>query len=73
MTVDRKNRIIRTLKQAAIGAVITAGLAILGNVSDVTSVEFGNQTWYPIAQMLFTGLAAFLMNLKRENGGEDPK
>ena len=71
--MDRKTRIIRTIKQAAIAALLTAGIAILGNVSDVTSVEFGTQSWYPIAQMVFTGLAAFLMNLKRENGGEDPK
>lgn len=66
-----RTRIIRTIKQAVLAAAFTAGLAILGNVSDVTSVEFGTASWYPIAQMVFTGVAAFLMNLKRENGGEN--
>lgn len=68
-----RTRIIRTLKQSAIAAGLTAAIAVMGNVTDVTSTEFGTKTWYPLVQMGLTGVVAFLMNLKKENdGGENP-
>lgn len=71
--MDRRNRIIRTIKQAVIAAGITAAIAVMGNVTDVTSTEFGTKSWYPLVQMGLTGVVAFLMNIKKENdGGENP-
>ena len=72
-TVDQKTRIIRTLKQAVVGLLVSSAIALVAIVTNVANVEFADNVWWPIASTVLTALTALLMNLKGEVDGEqDP-
>ena len=72
-TVDQKTRIIRTLKQAVVGLLVSSAIALVAIITNVANVEFADNVWWPIASTVLTALTALLMNLKGEVDGEqDP-
>ena len=72
-TVDQKSRILRTLKQALVGLLVSSAIALLAIITNVANVEFADNVWWPIASTILTALTALLMNLKGEVDGEqDP-
>lgn len=71
---DRLNRVVRTLKQAAVGLLATAVLALLGTLTDVVKVEYGTEVWFPMFTAAATVVAAYVRNYKdqkKEDGGQN--
>ena len=66
---ERLHRVMLTLKQAAVAVVLSAAIALLGNVTDILKLEFGQEVWWPVLMFLFTGLSSYLMHLRQSKKG----